>query len=291
MVMTTSTVYDTVVRTMATCPPWVVSCHVNGYVVTETMALYTTVCPVAWTAQPVEPTVMQAGVPLSTRTVYKTSIYTVAWCAPEEVDCHKGQATTKTMSSYITVYPVMPTAHAEEPTSAESSPPETETARGSVASTGHSTEETLSMKSCLAGVSECPHKEVTTEDMAEVPRAGLEGDKGTATTPVHDVETSSTLHGQSKAGKECNGPGCPGRGCIGADCPVGSGMAKAPGNGCSGAECASAALGPVERLGPSASRPSAPRGKAVEGSASGVAVRLTGLAAVAAGQLLALGWA
>ncbi|KAI0119057.1 glycoside hydrolase superfamily [Daldinia grandis] len=52
---TTSTVYSTTVYTVTSCAPSVTNCPAKGSVVTETIALYTTVCPVTETQKPTQP--------------------------------------------------------------------------------------------------------------------------------------------------------------------------------------------------------------------------------------------
>ncbi|KAL5620394.1 hypothetical protein FOBRF1_003640 [Fusarium oxysporum] len=90
--MTTSTVCTTRVHTA-----------VDGYVVTETIPLYTTVCPVTGKAKPTNYAVPSQ---YETKTVYTTSIHTVTKCPPEVVDCPYGSVTTETIPVYTTVCPV-----------------------------------------------------------------------------------------------------------------------------------------------------------------------------------------
>ncbi|ENH65479.1 Endochitinase 2 [Fusarium oxysporum f. sp. cubense race 1] len=91
--MTTSTVCTTRVHTA-----------VDGYVVTETIPLYTTVCPVTGKAKPTNYAVPSQ---YETKTVYTTSIHTVTKCPPEVVDCPYGSVTTETIPVYTTVCPVI----------------------------------------------------------------------------------------------------------------------------------------------------------------------------------------
>ncbi|KAH7140972.1 hypothetical protein EDB81DRAFT_799230 [Dactylonectria macrodidyma] len=79
--LTTSTVYDTKVYTVTSCAPTVTNCPV-GHITTETVGVYTTVCPV--TEQ------------LTVSTVYTTDVYTVP----------NGAVTTKTVVVGTTVCPV-----------------------------------------------------------------------------------------------------------------------------------------------------------------------------------------
>ncbi|KAF5552502.1 endochitinase 2 precursor [Fusarium phyllophilum] len=90
--MTTSTVCTTRVHTA-----------VDGYVVTETIPLYTTVCPVTGKAKPTNYAVPSQ---YETKTVFTTSIHTVTMCPPEVADCPYGSVTTETIPVYTTVCPV-----------------------------------------------------------------------------------------------------------------------------------------------------------------------------------------
>ncbi|RBA19457.1 hypothetical protein FPRO05_09560 [Fusarium proliferatum] len=90
--MTTSTVCTTRVHTA-----------VDGYVVTETIPLYTTVCPVTGKAKPTNYAVPSQ---YETKTVYTTRIQTVTKCPPEVADCPYGSVTTETIPVYTTVCPV-----------------------------------------------------------------------------------------------------------------------------------------------------------------------------------------
>ncbi|KAG5757545.1 hypothetical protein H9Q72_014313 [Fusarium xylarioides] len=90
--MTTSTVCTTRVHTA-----------VDGYVVTETIPLYTTVCPVTGKAKPTNYAVPSQ---YETKTVFTTIIHTVTKCPPEVVDCLYGSVTTQTIPVYTTVCPV-----------------------------------------------------------------------------------------------------------------------------------------------------------------------------------------
>ncbi|KAF4490156.1 endochitinase 2 precursor [Fusarium agapanthi] len=90
--MTTSTVCTTRLHTA-----------VDGYVVTETIPLYTTVCPVTGKAKP---TIYAVPSQYETKTVYTTSVHTVTKCPPEVEDCPYGSVTTETIPVYTTVCPV-----------------------------------------------------------------------------------------------------------------------------------------------------------------------------------------
>ncbi|KAI1019783.1 hypothetical protein LB504_009602 [Fusarium proliferatum] len=90
--MATSTVCTTRVHTA-----------VDGYVVTETIPLYTTVCPVTGKAKPTNYAVPSQ---YETKTVYTTRIQTGTKCPPEVADCPYGSVTTETIPVYTTVCPV-----------------------------------------------------------------------------------------------------------------------------------------------------------------------------------------
>ncbi|KAJ4254324.1 Chitinase 2 [Fusarium torreyae] len=110
--MTTSTVCTTRVHTVTKCPPEVHDCPAGGYVTTETIPLYTTVCPVTAKATPTHyavPSQYAAPSQYETKTVYTTSVHTVTKCPPEVVDCPYGSVTTETIPVYTTVCPVTET--------------------------------------------------------------------------------------------------------------------------------------------------------------------------------------
>ncbi|KAJ4321058.1 Chitinase 2 [Fusarium piperis] len=101
--LTTSTVCTTRVYTVTKCPPEVVDCPAGGYVTTETIPLYTTVCPVTAKATPTQYAVAPE---YETKTVYTTRVHTVTKCPPEVVNCPVGSVTTETIPVYTTVCPV-----------------------------------------------------------------------------------------------------------------------------------------------------------------------------------------
>ncbi|KAM0252685.1 hypothetical protein ACHAP5_000977 [Fusarium lateritium] len=84
----------------------------GGHVVTETIPLYTTVCPVTQKASATHYAVPSQSVAPSqyeTKTVYTTSVYTVTKCPPEVGNCSYGSVTTETIPGYTTVCPVTKT--------------------------------------------------------------------------------------------------------------------------------------------------------------------------------------
>ncbi|KAI1106933.1 hypothetical protein F4804DRAFT_272531 [Jackrogersella minutella] len=132
--LTTSTVYSTNIYTITSCAPDVTNCPAKlGQVTTDLVSLYTTICPVAESeatahasssALPVATgtsapspaissyatlrNITASGRPLTTSTVYTSSIYTVSSCKPGEAECSSkiGSVTTETVPLYTTVCPV-----------------------------------------------------------------------------------------------------------------------------------------------------------------------------------------
>ncbi|KAK6952115.1 hypothetical protein Daesc_006647 [Daldinia eschscholtzii] len=119
---TTSTIYSTTVYTVTSCAPSVTNCPAKGSVVTETIALYTTVCPVTETQKPTQtPT---AAVPY-TSTIYSTRIATITKCPPSVTNCPVGSVTTETIAISTTIVPttVETTAESKPTTSVIASYP------------------------------------------------------------------------------------------------------------------------------------------------------------------------
>ncbi|KAI9903596.1 hypothetical protein N3K66_000125 [Trichothecium roseum] len=123
----TSTIYTTEITTITSCGPEVPDCPAGGStVVTETIAISTTVCPVTETISnpqttstesPEEPDVPDVPeTPItttydSTSTVYTTEVTTITSCGPEVPDCPAGGSTvvTQTVAVSTTVCPVTET--------------------------------------------------------------------------------------------------------------------------------------------------------------------------------------
>lgn len=114
---TTSTVRETKTYTITSCAPTVTNCPAKlGQVTTETIDLYTTVCPVTeseGSGGKTKPTSSAASpppsvTPYTTSTVYSTKIYTITSCAPTVTNCPAklGQLTTEIISLYTTICPV-----------------------------------------------------------------------------------------------------------------------------------------------------------------------------------------
>ncbi|KAI9166416.1 hypothetical protein HJFPF1_02517 [Paramyrothecium foliicola] len=100
--LTTSTVYTTTVRTVTKCPPYVVDCPSNGgYVTTETIPWYTTVCPVTGTSgspKPPKPTNPPAHGPETITTTFHTT-YTITKCPGSVPNCPVGSVTTEVVTT------------------------------------------------------------------------------------------------------------------------------------------------------------------------------------------------
>ncbi|UNI13831.1 Chitinase [Purpureocillium takamizusanense] len=117
--MTTSTVYTTTVHTVTKCPPYVTDCPL-GHVTTETIPIYTTVCPVTETQgpKPPKPTHTKpssSSAAWTTSTVYTTKVHTVTACPPQVTNCPVGHVTTETVPLYTTVCPVTETETGKVP--------------------------------------------------------------------------------------------------------------------------------------------------------------------------------
>ncbi|RDW92231.1 hypothetical protein BP5796_01625 [Coleophoma crateriformis] len=153
---TTSTVQETLTYTITSCAPTVTDCPARiGSVTTETVDLYTTVCPIdSYSTAPVSTSVPE----LTTSTVYTTKVYTITSCAPTVTNCPAklGSVTTETVIAYTTVCPV--STPATKPTGASAPAPEAQT------STVYKTS-IYTITSCAATVTDCPAKigKVTTE--------------------------------------------------------------------------------------------------------------------------------
>ncbi|KAK1488274.1 beta-1,3-endoglucanase [Colletotrichum cuscutae] len=112
--LTTSTVYTTKVSTITACPPTVTNCPAHiGKVTTQTIALYTTVCPVSSVPapKPTEPVKGNdkpndksnagpgTGPGVSTTTF--TTVYTITKCPPSVTNCPVGSVTTKIVTTSV----------------------------------------------------------------------------------------------------------------------------------------------------------------------------------------------
>lgn len=100
---TTSTVFTTTTYTITSCAPTVTNCPGKGHVVTETIPLYTTVCPVTRTAatETKTPAPVNTNTPAQPETIVTkvTKVYTITSCAPTVTNCPVGQLTTEVVTS------------------------------------------------------------------------------------------------------------------------------------------------------------------------------------------------
>ncbi|KPM36305.1 hypothetical protein AK830_g10274 [Neonectria ditissima] len=98
--MTTSVVYTTSVSTVTACPASVTNCPV-GSVVTETVALYTTVCPVSAEATSTGGSGSGSGTDSGSETITETvtNVHTVTSCAPEVTNCPVGAISTEYLTT------------------------------------------------------------------------------------------------------------------------------------------------------------------------------------------------
>lgn len=106
--MTTSTIYETSVRTITSCAPTVTNCPNKGgsYVTTEIISVGITVCPVTKTSPPATPTPTAEtpkGYTVSTVSVTKT--YTITSCAPTVTNCPVGSVTSEVVVT-TTICPI-----------------------------------------------------------------------------------------------------------------------------------------------------------------------------------------
>lgn len=146
--MTTSTVFTTHVHTISQCPPEVTNCPFRPTVTTETIALYTTICPVlaaessselaAQTTAAPAPPAGSAGVPSGPETITTdiTRVYTITSCAADITNCPArvttevvrtsfpaGQQTGVPVAPSSPVVPAVPIAPAGSPSNAPGSSP------------------------------------------------------------------------------------------------------------------------------------------------------------------------
>jgi chitinase len=108
---TISTVYTTIEYTITSCHSAITNCPV-GHVTTDTISLYTTICPVT---PPAAPASTIAAPPETTSTIFTTVVYKITSCQPTVTNCPMGRLTTNTISVYTTVCPAEPTPEPTEP--------------------------------------------------------------------------------------------------------------------------------------------------------------------------------
>ncbi|KZL82352.1 beta- -endoglucanase [Colletotrichum incanum] len=193
--LTTSTVYTTKVSTITACPPAVTDCPDRiGKVITQTIALYTTVCPVSSVPapKPTEPVKGKdsdnkpnPGPGVSTTTF--TTVYTITKCPSSVPSCPIGSVTTKVVTTSV-------------PAAGPSVPIVTKVVVPSGPHSGPGVTKTLSL--------------VSSSGLPPKPSAPNGKPPGyNATTPVIKASTltaskpSGTVPGASTTG--CSGPSCP----------------------------------------------------------------------------------
>ncbi|KHO00198.1 chitinase 18-18 [Metarhizium album ARSEF 1941] len=310
--MTTSTVYTTTTFILTECPSIVTGCTL-GRVTTQTIALYTTVCPVTEPAQTPEPTSTKAP-RMTTSTVYNTKVYTITQCPSTVTDC-PARYVTEVISAYTTVCPVEDTETGKVPKPTGSAPM-TNVKTGKIQTpdslptslrptavpqpsgegcTGPSCPGT-SVADCIGP--ECPGVMPTEKPTGSAPMTNV---KTTSLTKTVKIQTPDSLPTSLRptavpqpSGEGCTGPSCPGTSvadCIGPECPgvmpTEKPTEKEQDAGCAGLECSGVASPIGNAWTKSPVGPSAVPVPPVTAGASGLALGLTGLVAVVAAQLLA----
>ncbi|PNP53077.1 hypothetical protein THARTR1_06287 [Trichoderma harzianum] len=152
--LTTSTVYTTRVHTVSQCGPEVTNCPFRPTVTTETIALYTTVCPVeeaessssAAAAATTAPPSNGEGSGPETLTTAITIVHTITSCAPDVTNCPARHST-----QVIPIPPAQPT-YVAPPSNGAGSGPETLTTAITIVHT---------ITSCAPDVTNCPARHST----------------------------------------------------------------------------------------------------------------------------------
>ncbi|KAK8139534.1 endo-1-3(4)-beta-glucanase [Apiospora sp. TS-2023a] len=205
--MTTSTVFTTKISTITSCAPSVTNCPAR--VTTETIALYTTVCPVAGETHVPKPTTSAPA--FLTQTQYVTKTYTITSCAPTVTDCPAriGKVTTE-IGTTTKLIPVVKTdAYAVVGPSVENTKTNVYSVVGpsGVADTPASTTITqkvtnvYTITSCAPTVTDCPARigSVTTEVRTKTnvypvanPSGDAASDSDKTTTVLSTVRKTAT---------------------------------------------------------------------------------------------------
>lgn len=150
--LTTSTVYTTRVHTISQCDPEVTNCPFRPTVTTETVALYTTVCPVEEAESSSSAAAAATTAPPSngsgpeTLTTAITIVHTITSCAPDVTNCPARHST-----QVIPIPPAQPTG-AAPPSNGAGSGPETLTTAITIVHT---------ITSCAPDVTNCPARHST----------------------------------------------------------------------------------------------------------------------------------
>ncbi|KAK7969383.1 hypothetical protein PG988_008456 [Apiospora saccharicola] len=205
--MTTSTVFTTKISTITSCAPSVTNCPAR--VTTETIALYTTVCPVAGETHVPKPTTSAPA--FLTQTQYVTKTYTITSCAPTVTDCPAriGKVTTE-IGTTTKLIPVVKTdAYAVVGPSVENTKTNVYSVVGPSGVAEKPASTTITQKvtnvytitSCAPTVTDCPARmgSVTTEVRTKTnvyPVANPSGDAGSdsdkTTTVLSTVRKTAT---------------------------------------------------------------------------------------------------
>ncbi|KAK7952313.1 Endo-1-3(4)-beta-glucanase [Apiospora aurea] len=189
---TTSTEFATRVYTVTSCAPTVTNCPV-GSVTTETVALYTTVCPVSDknnSPKPTPPTFL-------TQTAYVTNIYTITSCPRTVTNCPVGSVTTEVGTTTKLMPVATPTAQADSPV---------------YSTVTRKVTNVYTITSCAPTVTNCPVGSLTTQfgtQTTVVPVVNSPGANGSPNgspntkTDVYPVvgPTGSNVNGGSDNGK------------------------------------------------------------------------------------------
>ncbi|KAI1407776.1 glycoside hydrolase superfamily [Hypoxylon sp. FL1857] len=224
---TTSTAYTTTVYTVTSCAPTVTICPARGSVVTETIALYTTVCPVTET-EGQKPTGVPtySNVPVTTSTIYSTRIATITKCPASVTNCPVGHLTTETVAIATIVVPVTVTVEKTPATSAtypaggnayEASSPSSKPVQAAAASSYSVAGSDSGSGSSASSPSSSSNNVVyvpTTMSVAVYPTSAGSSNNNNGTLPTYSTGTgypvapTTTSAGSGYTAVVCNESGC-----------------------------------------------------------------------------------
>ncbi|KAF6842296.1 beta-1,3-endoglucanase [Colletotrichum musicola] len=234
----TSTVYTTKVETITSCAPTITDCGAQiGKVVTKTIALYTTVCPVTVTPapKPTEPATGGGDVPKDkdhpgpeVRTTVYTKTYVLTKCPSTVPDCPIGSLTTKVITKTST-----PESHVPEITKPATT--------GKPAGPDVTKIVTLTNK-VPGGNGEEEHHHSKGNDGGKPDHGNTVKPPGTNSTVVAVPTKPSTLTAAKSSG---TAPGASAPACSGPGCPITTKPATVNGAVQAGASFALMALGAV----------------------------------------------
>jgi hypothetical protein len=208
---TTSTVFTTEVHTVTACPSSVLDCPAREkttYITTETIAAYTTICPV--TADEIAAGASPTGVAgsngqhesLTTSTVFTTKVHPTVVCPSHIKSCANSHKTTslvtETVVAYVTVCPI---AEAEDtPTASLQAPSRDQNAATSTLTTVSYITETAILATAYTTVSFGSATEKTASYISTtvIPVTGTAVVTGTQTVNVSPTNvTNSEVNGSS----------------------------------------------------------------------------------------------